>query len=987
MVVGNYCKPFLTYGCTADKNHPPDRSNSLVDVDNRRPNQLDSPRLKPSLSSLETWGFGVSGLLLWLGTAPSMNAALGPKALFVWLPGAIVGIMLNLQVKQLGTHWPQMSGGTPNYTTRLLNHYPGLARYGAIGYLLGWVSVPPMNAIILTDLIKANLDPLGISCPVSLLRIGFTALPFLVAFSGTRALGILHSCFVFPAIGFLLAFCIQGIAWLGLAPASPGLFPISWSVSTLPVTSLHFGEWAKWFFIAVYAVYGCETASSFVADSRRPRATLRCLEVAAWLIPPVYIGGSWVLMCLATSQSVGDNAFFNLSAAATPFWGNSASFLVTFLIACGCLLSSTTAVSNSPRILYQLALDGHLSPVFAVVSRQGVLGPSLKFTLILSLLCLMWGDIDRVVMVTGTGYLCGMLAIHLGLWLRRGMPEVRWPWLSGGFFLVEAVVLVVGGLAWSWQDFLIGLLLPVAILAGNAAMRRVAFPPFHASWWLNHYRDRDRRKMQDFVLVQVGVLILLVCGATAVGWFARARLETSAGAVDVRANLFAILLLTSGFVGVAIACWTSLPQVGAIVEAREQAEKLFTIALDAIVVVDENGAILQANPATEQLFGVNNSDLMGRRLNQLLPGLADVPASWPSRSEQTLAQSDRTNRILEVAISDGANRDVQEYVAIVRDITSLKQTEADLRQALQNQEDLAATATAQAQQLEATLKDLRQTQSQLIQTEKMSSLGQLVAGVAHEINNPVNFIHGNLTHVNQYTQELVELVQLYQYFYSNPTPEIQELTSDIELDFLIEDLPKTIDSMKVGTQRIREIVLSLRNFSRLDEAEMKAIDIHSGIDSTLLILQNRLKAKSNHPDIKVVKEYGNLPLVECYGGQLNQVFMNILSNAIDALDTYNKNRSAEENRDNPSTITIRTEMRDSNVVTVRIGDNGPGMSKEVRSRLFDPFFTTKPVGKGTGLGLSISYQIIVEKHKGAIWCKSEPGQGAEFWIEIPVCQG
>ena len=300
--------------------------------------------------------------------------------------------------------------------------------------------------------------------------------------------------------------------------------------------------------------------------------------------------------------------------------------------------------------------------------------------------------------------------------------------------------------------------------------------------------------------------------------------------------------------------------------------------------------------------------------------------------------------------------------------------------------DAHADALAKAEKLARALQELQQTQSQLIQTEKMSSLGQMVAGVAHEINNPVSFIYGNLTHTHNYTQDLLALVHLYQQHYPNPVPEIQEQIEDIDLDFLIEDLPKMLDSMNVGAERIRQIVLSLRNFSRLDEAEMKQVDIHEGIDSTLLILQNRLKAHGKHPGIELVKEYGDLPSVECYAGQLNQVFMNILSNAIDALDSYNQQRQLDENRVDPSTITIRTLELNPDYIAVGIADNGPGITQEVRTRIFDPFFTTKPVGKGTGLGLSISYQIVVDKHRGSILCKSEPGQGTEFWIEIPVRQ-
>ncbi len=292
-----------------------------------------------------------------------------------------------------------------------------------------------------------------------------------------------------------------------------------------------------------------------------------------------------------------------------------------------------------------------------------------------------------------------------------------------------------------------------------------------------------------------------------------------------------------------------------------------------------------------------------------------------------------------------------------------------------------ADAIAKAEKLNFALQELQQTQAQLIQTEKMSSLGQMVAGVAHEINNPVSFIYGNLTHASNYTQDLLELVHLYQQHCPNSVSEIQEHIAAIDLDFLIEDLPKVLSSMNIGAERIRQIVLSLRNFSRLDEAEMKQVDIHEGIDSTLLILQNRLKAHGNHIGIEVVKEYGGLQPVECYAGQLNQVFMNILSNSIDALEDK-KVRSEERG----PCIWISTDVSASDSIKVRIADNGPGMTEEVRARIFDPFFTTKPVGKGTGLGLSICYQIVVEKHGGIFLCKSEPGQGTEFWIEIPLRQ-
>ncbi|MDZ8227472.1 GAF domain-containing protein [Nostoc sp. ChiVER01] len=292
----------------------------------------------------------------------------------------------------------------------------------------------------------------------------------------------------------------------------------------------------------------------------------------------------------------------------------------------------------------------------------------------------------------------------------------------------------------------------------------------------------------------------------------------------------------------------------------------------------------------------------------------------------------------------------------------------------------------QTQKLTQALHDLKQTQTQLIQTEKMSSLGQLVAGIAHEINNPVNFIYGNINHVNDYAEDLLSILNLYLQSTPNPIPEIRDRAFEIDLEFLIEDLPKTLSSMKIGIDRIRQIVLSLRNFSRLDQAEMKPVNIHEGIDSTLLILQHRLKAKPESPAIKLVKEYSDLPLVECYAGPLNQVFMNVLSNAIDALEDY---RESQLNPDT-SQITIRTALGEleGNIksVVIRIIDNGPGIPEALKARICDPFFTTKPVGKGTGLGLSISYQIVVDKHGGVFKCDSQPGLGTKFWIEIPIKQ-
>ncbi|MEH1888791.1 MAG: ATP-binding protein [Nostoc sp.] len=293
----------------------------------------------------------------------------------------------------------------------------------------------------------------------------------------------------------------------------------------------------------------------------------------------------------------------------------------------------------------------------------------------------------------------------------------------------------------------------------------------------------------------------------------------------------------------------------------------------------------------------------------------------------------------------------------------------------------AIQAKAQTQRLQQALHELQLAQTQLIQSEKMSSLGQLIAGVAHEINNPVNFICGNLRYVAEYAQDLLHLLEKYQKFLPVAPPELESELDNIDLEFITQDLPKLLNSMKLGTSRIVEIVQSLKNFSRHDEAEMKAVNIHDGIDGTLMILHHRLKADVHRPAIEIVKDYGKLPLIECYPGQLNQVFMNVLANAIDALEEGMGN---EEISAPTAQITIRTAVLDHQKVVIRIADNGPGMKEEIIHRIYDPFFTTKDVGKGTGLGMAISYQIVVDKHGGILKCRSQPGEGTEFWIQIPV---
>ncbi len=294
------------------------------------------------------------------------------------------------------------------------------------------------------------------------------------------------------------------------------------------------------------------------------------------------------------------------------------------------------------------------------------------------------------------------------------------------------------------------------------------------------------------------------------------------------------------------------------------------------------------------------------------------------------------------------------------------------------QSELYQATQYQAETLRTTLEKLQSTQSQLIQTDKMSSLGQLVAGIAHEINNPVNFISGNLTYAQTYATDLFKLVDTYQNSYPDVVLAVEQMHGAIDFDFVRRDFPKVIDSMQMGTERIQDIVLSLKNFSRIEESDFKTVDLHEGIESTLLILQHRFKADHDRPQIKLVKQYGTLPLVECLPGLVNQVLMNLLSNAIDALES-----SCQAGLSREPEIRIGTAIEGDGVL-VSIIDNGIGIPEAVKNKLFDAFFTTKPVGKGTGLGLSISHQIITEKHGGRLDCISTLGEGTTFRVWLPL---
>ncbi|UZQ54785.1 PAS domain S-box protein [Trichothermofontia sichuanensis B231] len=493
-------------------------------------------------------------------------------------------------------------------------------------------------------------------------------------------------------------------------------------------------------------------------------------------------------------------------------------------------------------------------------------------------------------------------------------------------------------------------------------------------------------------------------------------------------------------------------------ESEAQLQHLVEMIEDyAIYQLDREGRVVSWNIGAERIHGYTEAEMIGQSVTRLYPPEAIAAGKFEQERQTALAtghfqdESERVrkdgsrfwvNSVLTTLYDRYGN--FQGFTKVTHDITDRKQHEALLRQTNELLEQRVAERTAEllaanellrreieerqeveaklrrsekrlrrhGEQLRRLLRQLKNTQAHLVQAEKMSSLGQLVAGVAHEINNPVNFISGNLTHARQYLHDLLDVLALYRKHYPEPPLEIQARELAIDLDFLVADLPALLNSMMLGADRIHQIVLSLRNFSRHDQAACKAVDIHQGIDSTLLILRHQLTLPNGRQTITVEKDYGDLPLVECYPGQLNQVFMNLLSNAIDAIaerfapleqaphcDRFTEGPSPETTPAQSTevaqgkllsastpTLRIQTEQTDPHWITIHIADNGIGIPAALKQQLFDPFFTTKPVGKGTGLGLSISYQIIVERHGGHLECYSQPGVGTTFTIRIPLRQ-
>ncbi len=843
------------------------------------------PRL---LAAADTWGFGFTGLLLWLFVVEGANTTLGPGAGLLWICMVPLAVLFNLQVKRMGETWPDVSGGTPNYTARLLHSRPWLRRYAAAAYFQAWASVPTLGAMLLADVVTANLETAGMTAPVWLLRVTFTAVAFVVAFGGSRTLGVLHLFFAVPAVGGLLALCVQGISWLVVSPASPGLLPAETSSLW---SGFGFGDWAKWYFAAAYAIYGVDSASSFVADSRRPLTTLRCLKVAAGFIPIVYLGGSLVVMRLAADGSSTDVAGA-LTQAASRFWGPAAPWMVTFLVASGCLLSAATAAGNCPRVLHQLGRDGDVSPVFSAVSGSGVPGPALLFTLAFSLAFLLWGDPISLLVASSASYFTFCVLMRLGLWLRRGEPQVRWPRISLAIFVVEAVILAVGGVAWGWRASMVGLALPMVVLAADAVVRRIPLTVLSLEWWAWRYRPRWTDSPRDAVGPQVAVQIVLVCAGVIAGW-ASSRLLRGADD-DARRNLFFILVVSVGFLGIAAASFTTLKQVFRLAEARDRADGLLAAVDDAVLVTDEEGVVRIANPASRRLLARagDGAGLVKRRVDTVLgPAFSGLAVAWPQRSEHVI-EAHGGELTVETLASPLVSERLFGHVLVVRDITGRKRDE---------------TALAEAR-------------DQALEASRLKS--EFLATMSHEIRTPMNGVIG-----------------------------LTGLLLDTDLD---ERQRQYADGVHGAGEALLSVINDILDFSKIEagKLEMEVVDLDLGavVEEVADLVADGARRKGL--ELVAFCEPELHTALRGDPGRLSQVLVNMASNAIKFTETGEVVIRARQKGADEATVVVRFE-----VVDTGIGIAPDDIERLLEPFSQADASTTRRYG-GTGLGLAICTQIV-----------------------------
>jgi len=987
-------------------------------------------RLPRTLSTLETWGFGFTVLLFWLVVAPEVHETLGVGSLLVWLPAALAGIVVNLQIRRLALARPDAAGGSPVYVARLWADRPLVSRWSGLAYFHSWAIVPPAITWILADLAVDNLALLGFTVSSVPLQLALLAAIYLIAFSGVRVLSVVHLFFLIPSLGLLLALGLHGVGWLAAAEASPGLLP----------TAFELPSWSAWvagYFVVAYTTYGIETAAAFSADSRHPRATINCLVAAAVLILPIMVGGSWLLARVGPPAGTGIDPATTLELAASPLWGGFTPFAVTFMLASSMLLVCVTSVALTPRVAWQLGRDGVLAPIFGELDRNGVPRIALAFTVGVALLHFGLEPV-QMILIGGASWVGFWSLMHLGLWRRRGDPEVLWPRLALVLGIVEAGVLVVGGALAGGGWVAAGVAVPFVLIGFDEIVRtQVRVPRLMPSF------DISRTPASE--ALEIVLVVSLILGVFLAGWTAGGLIGPPSNPPATR--VFVISLLAASFLGVSWASWTSLRRLGLLDRSRSQLHDVIDTAMDAVIVVDREGVVCSANPAGERLFARPEGEVAGRLLRDLIPGLVGTPDQWVHWQEYELPAGEVT-RVVELAARTHSALPWTEHTVTIRDLTDRKEAEATIRQSEQRLDAALEAARAGVWDLDPSTGrvirsrrweellgfgagDLEGRHREWVELlhpddrdETLHLLEEHIAGrtgafesehrlrrsdgtwlwvmdrgrvvARSEEGNPVRMV-GATVDITQRKHLEGQLGQ------ARKMEAIGRLAGGVAHDFnnvltailgtaelllspdaaLDREARRDVAEIRDAARRAGQITQQLLAFGRRQQLRATVIEPNDAIRHVEPLLRRLIGADVElrvdcHPDPGRIR---------ADRVQLEQAIMNLALNARDAMPEG-------------GSLTIRsrpvpiTEALIGSVAGVEPGegvelsviDTGQGMDDATQARVFEPFFTTKEAGKGTGLGMAMVYGFV-RQSGGFAKVESAPGQGTTVRLIFPRVAG
>jgi PAS domain S-box-containing protein len=984
------------------------------------------PRLPRSLSVIETWGFGFTVLLFWLVVAPEVHEELGAGALAVWLPAALAGIVVNLQIRKLALARPDAAGGSPVYVAGLWSDRPWVARWAGLAYFHSWAIVPPAISWLVAELAADNLAALGApvsSTPLFLVILGAI---YITAFSGIRVLSVVHLFFLVPSLGLLILLGTHGLGWLAFAEGSPGFVAVAPEFPTWSV-------WLAGYFLVAYTTYGIDTAAAFTADSRRPRATIECLVAAAVLVVPVMVGGSWLLAQVGPSAGTGLSTLTVLEGLASPLWGGFTSAVVTFMLASSMLLACATSVAITPRVAWQLSRDGVLASTFGRLDRGTIPRMALAFAAVVALLHI-WLDPVKMILLGGASWVGFWCLMHLGLWRRRGDPAVLWPHLALGLAVLEGGVLLVGGwVAGGWW-VVAGLLVPLALIGVDLGVRTYLDPRMRP-------RFREQERVAPSHAWEIVLVVALILVAVAAGWTAGRLVGAETSTAGVRVTV--IVFLVSAFVGVAWASWTSLRKLEVLERARAQLRDVIESARDAVIVVDPEGRVRSANPAAEELFSRREDEVVGRSLPDLMPGLSGVPRLWDRWREHAIPLGDDI-RTVEIAAGTRVGAPWGEFTVTIRDLTDRKAAEEALR-ASEARLDLALEAARagawdldvrtgaiiRAGQWEAllgqspgrrsgSLDEWKKTLHPEDRDEVVRRLERHIQGASgvYESEHRIRTAGGEwlwvlsrgaavqrddqgmAIRVLGTTADLSERKRLeHQLLQAQKMEAVGRLAGGVAHDFnnvltailgtaeLILGDDKELDrghhsdivEIRDAAVRAAEITQQLLAFSRRQQLRPIVVDLNDAVTRV-----ERLLKRLIGEDVRVIiRRHPDPGSVRADPSQLEQAILNLAVNARDAMP-------------GGGTLTVETapfqitEELSEDVegvepgpgVALSVSDTGEGMDEETRSRLFEPFFTTKEPGQGTGLGLAMVYGFV-RQSGGMVLVETEEGGGSTLSLVFP----